>query len=220
MKWDAAVFDLDGTLINSLADMTSSVNRILAGAGYPPRTLDEIRQFVGNGAKMLLRRSLPADVSEDDAEYLLELYKKDYQAHLLDETVPYPGIPSLLEQLRKNGVRLAVLSNKPHASTVQICNTLFPGSFEIAWGDRPDVPKKPNPAAVWNALGEMGVPKNKAVYIGDSETDIRTAKNAGMYAIGVSWGFRDMKTLEDEQPDIICKSAEELGNVLLYRNKE
>lgn len=88
MKWDAAVFDLDGTLINSLADMASSVNRILAGAGYPPRTIDEIRQFVGNGAKMLLKRSLPENVSTDETEYLLELYKKDYQAHLLDETVP------------------------------------------------------------------------------------------------------------------------------------
>ncbi len=217
MKWDAAVFDLDGTLINSLADMASSVNRILAGAGYPPRTIDEIRQFVGNGAKMLLKRSLPENVSTDETEYLLELYKKDYQAHLLDETVPYPGIPSLLEQLKKNGVRLAVLSNKPHASTVQICNTLFPGIFEIAWGDRPDVPKKPNPAAVWNALEEMGVSKNKAVYIGDSETDIRTAKNAGLYAVGVLWGFRDRKTLEAENPEIICDSVRELEKGLLYQ---
>lgn len=217
MKWEAAVFDLDGTLINSLADMTSSVNRILAGAGYPSRTIEEIRQFVGNGAKVLLNRSLPKNVPAEEAEHLLELYKKDYQAHLLDETVPYPGILPLLQQLKKNGLHLAVLSNKPHASTVQICNTLFPGIFEIAWGDRPDVPKKPDPTAVWNALEEMGIPKNKAVYIGDSETDIRTAKNAGLFAVGVSWGFRDRKILEMENPEIICESAYELEERLLYK---
>jgi len=215
MKWKAAVFDMDGTLIDSLADMTSSVNRILAGAGYPLRTKDEIRQFVGNGAKLLVRRSLPETVSDGEAERLFNLYKKDYQEHLLDETLPYSGIPSLLEKLKAHGIRLAVLSNKPHASAVRICDTLFPGLFEIAWGDRPNVPKKPDPTAVWSALEEMGVSKDKAVYIGDSETDIRTAKNAGLCSVGVLWGFRDEKVLTAEKPNYLCRSIGELEKILL-----
>lgn len=215
MKWEAAVFDLDGTLINSLADLTSSVNRILSGEGYPPRTQDEVRQFVGNGVKRLLQRALPQDVSPERLDALLELYKKDYQEHLLDETVPYPGIVSLLRDLKESGIRLAVLSNKPHALVLRICEELFPGSFEIAWGDRPDVPRKPDPTAVWMALDALGIAHDKAVYIGDSETDIRTARNAGLYAAGVVWGFRDRSVLEAEQAQAVCEDAEDLKRLLL-----
>lgn len=215
MKWEAAVFDLDGTLINSLGDLTASVNRILAGEGYPLRTLDEVRQFVGNGAKRLLQRALPQDVSPERLDALVERYKSDYQEHLLDETVPYPGVAGLLRELKDRGMRLAVLSNKPHASTIRICGQLFPGIFELAWGDRPDVPRKPDPTAVWRALEAMGVPKEKAVYIGDSETDIRTARNAGLYAVGVLWGFRDKGALEAEQAQVLCTTAGELRKVLL-----
>lgn len=214
MKWEAAVFDMDGTLIDSLADMTSSVNRILAGAGYPLRTLDEIRQFVGNGARLLVKRSLPENIPDGEADKLFQLYKKDYQEHLLDETVPYNGILPLLEKLKGKGTRLAVLSNKPHDSAVRICNTLFPGMFEIAWGDRPNVPKKPDPTAVWMALEKMGVARDRAVYIGDSETDIRTAKNAGLCAVGVLWGFRDEKVLITEKADYICHTVKELELLL------
>lgn len=214
MKWEAAVFDMDGTLIDSLADMTSSVNRILAGAGFPLRTQDEIRQFVGNGARLLVKRSLPENIPDGEADELFQLYKKDYQEHLLDETVPYNGILPLLEKLKVEGTRLAVLSNKPHDSAVRICNTLFPGMFEIAWGDRPNVPKKPDPSAVWMALERMGVARDRAVYIGDSETDIRTAKNAGLYAVGVLWGFRDEKVLITEKADYICHTVKELELLL------
>ena len=215
MKWEAAVFDLDGTLINSLADLASSVNRTLSAEGYPPRTLDEVRQFVGNGVRRLVERSLPHEVPLEELDRLFELYKRDYQQHLLDETVPYPGIAGLLLTLKQSVMRLAVLSNKPHASVQRICDALFPGMFDLAWGDRPGVPRKPDPTAVWMALEAMDIPREKVVYIGDSETDIRTAKNAGLHSIGVLWGFRDRSVLEAEQAQEICESAEELERLLL-----
>ena len=215
MKWQAAVFDLDGTLINSLADLAASVNRILSAEGYPPRTLDEVRQFVGNGVRRLVERALPHQVPPEELDRLFELYKKDYQQHLLDETAPYPGIVELLQTLKRNGMGLAVLSNKPHTSVNRICEALFPGMFDLSWGDRPGVPRKPDPTAVWMALEEMGVPKEKAVYIGDSETDIRTARNAGLHSIGVLWGFRDRSVLETEQAQEICETAGELERLLL-----
>lgn len=215
MKWQAAVFDLDGTLINSLADLASSVNRTLSAEGYPPRTLDEVRQFVGNGVRRLVERALPHQVPPEELDRLFELYKQDYQQHLLDETAPYPGIAVLLQTLKQNGMRLAVLSNKPHASVQRICDALFPGTFDLAWGDRPGVPRKPDPTAVWMALEAMDIPREKAVYIGDSETDIRTAKNAGLHSVGVLWGFRDRSVLEAEQAQEICESAEQLERLLL-----
>lgn len=215
MKWEAAVFDLDGTLINSLADLASSVNRILSAGGYPPRTPDEVRQFVGNGVRRLVERALPHPVPTEELDRMFELYKKDYQQHLLDETAPYPGIVELLQTLKQSGMRLAVLSNKPHASVQRICEALFPGTFDLAWGDRSGVPRKPDPTAVWMALDAMDIPREKAVYIGDSETDIRTARNAGLHSIGVLWGFRDRDVLEAEQAQEICETAGELERLLL-----
>lgn len=214
MRFDAVIFDLDGTLIDSLEDMWDSVNRVLAVNGYPLRELDEIRRFIGNGAKKLIERSLPAGTSAQEVRRVLDIYREEYQRHLLVKTHPYSGIPELLKSLKKAGMKLAVLSNKPHDATTAICEDLFPGILDLSWGDRPGVPRKPDPTALLMAMETLGVKSSRVAYVGDSETDIRTAKNAGLYAVGVAWGFRGRAVLEAEQADSVCETAEELKLLL------
>ena len=208
MKYKAVLFDMDGTLLDTLADMAAAVNHILSVHGYPLRTEEEVRAFVGNGARKLMERALPPDVTGDAFEALLEEYRQWYEAHACVKTAPYPGIPTLLAALERAGVAAAVVSNKPDATTKTLAARFFPGM--PAFGQREDVPPKPDPALVRLALEQLSVSAADAVYVGDSEVDVATARNAGLPLVAVSWGFRGREALTAAGAETIADTAAEL----------
>ena len=184
MKYKAILFDMDGTLLNTLADMVSAVNHILSVHGWPLRTTEEVRAFVGNGARRLMERALPPTVTGEDFEAVLTEYRDWYQAHNCVDTEPYAGIPAVLAALDAAGIKTAVVSNKPDATTKTLAARFFPGL--PAFGQRDDVPPKPAPDLVFRALDTLGVAAADAVYVGDSEVDVATARNAGSGELGLS----------------------------------
>ncbi len=197
MPYKIAIFDLDGTLLDTLDDLYLAVNAALANSGYPRRTREEIRQFVGNGVENLMRRAVPTGTAEADTLACLADFKAIYAETCEDHTAPYPGIPDLLGALRARGVRVAVVSNKFDAAVKRLCARYFGNLVEVAVGERAGVRKKPYPDTVFEALSALGEPLPEsaspasAVYIGDSDVDIQTAQAAGMPCISVTWGFRD-----------------------------
>lgn len=199
-KYDLAIFDLDGTILYTLEDLKNSLNYALAARDYPPRTLEEVRRFVGNGVRMLVERGAPAGTAPAELDQLYEIFHRHYHQHDLDTTRPYEGVPELLEKLRADGLRLAVVSNKVDYGVKDLCRRFYPGVFDAALGERPGVAKKPAPDLVNAVLEELGISREKAVYIGDSEVDIQTARNAGMDEIVVSWGFRTAEELAAREP--------------------
>ena len=210
MKYQAILFDMDGTLLDTLTDMQDAVNHVLAAHGLPLRTLEEVRRFVGNGAGPLIHRALPEGYPQE--QKVLAEYRAYYQAHNCVQTCPYPGIPELLEQLRQRGLKLAVVSNKPDATTKTLAARFFPGL--PAFGQRDDVPPKPSPDLVFRALDTLGVAAADAVYVGDSEVDVATARNAGLPLAAVSWGFRGRQALAQAGAETIVDTAEQLLEVL------
>lgn len=213
--YHTAVFDLDGTLLDTLQDLADSANYALALHRLPCRSLDEIRRFVGNGVGLLIHRAVP----ENTAEALEALVLQDFRAHYLlnmeNKTAPYPGVPELLDRLRAAGVRTAVVSNKFDGAVKGLCQTYFGGRVEVAIGESQGVARKPAPDTVFRALAELGVPPEGAVYIGDSDVDIQTAGNAGLPCISVSWGFRDEAFLTEHGAVTIADTREELAELLL-----
>lgn len=193
-KLTLAVFDLDGTVLDTLADLAGSVNFALAAGGFPQRTQKEIRSFLGNGVKNLICRSLPAK-TDAAAERVLADFKAHYALHCTDMTCPYKGIPELLVSLRAAGIRTAVVSNKTDDAVQKLAKKFFPGLFDYVAGEKEGVARKPAPDGVYAALAALGVKRENALYIGDSEVDVQTAKNAGLPCIAVSWGFRDEDVL-------------------------
>lgn len=211
---DTVIFDMDGTLLDTLEDLRDAVNEGLSVKGYPPRSLSEIRQFVGNGVGVLLRKAVPEGTSEKDMEVCLEAFKAHYAKHWQDKTKPYEGILKLLEDLRASGKKTAVISNKYDEAVVQLCKDYFPGLFDAARGERAGVPRKPAPDGIYSILEELGAAKEQAVYVGDSEVDMETAKNAGLVSVGVTWGFRDRELLEEKRANYIIESPAQLLEVI------
>ena len=191
MPYQTAIFDLDGTLLDTLEDLYRAANSALDRYALPRRRRDEIRAFVGNGVEMLIRRAVPDGTDEETTLAVLADFKTTYAAVCEDHTKPYEGIPDLLRALRERGVRVAVVSNKFDAATKKLCQKYFGELVEIAVGERAGVRKKPAPDTVFEALRELGVSADGAVYIGDSDVDVETARNCGMDCISVTWGFRD-----------------------------
>jgi phosphoglycolate phosphatase len=188
VKLGALIFDLDGTLVDSLADIGAAMNRALASFGWPTHPLEAYRGFVGEGVDVLARKAMPAgQIREDLVPDLIAAYQRDYAVHMFAATRAYPGIAEVIASLR---VPLAVLSNKPHAPTRAIAETLFPGRFRVVAGQRPGVPKKPDPTAALAIAAELGVAPPDCGYVGDTAVDLATARAAGMFAVGVAWGFR------------------------------
>ena len=185
--YDSAIFDLDGTLLNTIDDLASSVNHCLDAFGFPVHTTKEIRTYIGHGISNLIRRSLPEDHKEDDYERVYALFKEYYPKHATDETVPYPGILSLLSSLKEHGIKTAIVSNKNDYS-VQILNEhFFNGLIDIAVGERKGIRKKPDPSSVLEVMERLG--SKNPLYIGDSSVDFDTAANAGVDCCLVTWGF-------------------------------
>lgn len=205
MKYKAVLFDMDGTLLDTLADMAAAVNHILSVHGYPLRTVEEVRAFVGNGARKLMERALPPDVTGDAFEALLEEYRQWYEAHACVKTAPYPGVPAVLAALHRAGVRCAVVSNKPDGATRELAARFFPGL--PAFGQQDGIPAKPAPDMVYHALAELGVEASAAAYVGDSEVDVALARNAKLPLVAVSWGFRGREALEEAGAALVVHDA-------------
>ncbi len=196
-KYTAAVFDLDGTLTNTLEDLKDSVNYMLSAHGYPERSLEEIRNFVGNGVAKLVSRSLPEGVQGDEFAACLDDFKSHYSGNSMNKTRPYDGVLTVLEALKAAGIPTAVVSNKIDEQTKAICAGFFGGLIDYAVGQSDSIKPKPAPDAVFTALCRLGVKAEEAVYIGDSEVDFATAQNSGLDFIGAAWGFRGRSFLEN-----------------------
>ncbi len=214
MKYTCAIFDLDGTLLNTLDDLKNAVNAALAKRGYPARTLDEVRLFVGNGVARLIERAVPEGTSTAETAAILADFRDYYNAHINVETHPYAGVAALLGKLRAAGVKIGVNSNKYDAAVQLLMNDHFPGLFDKAVGESETVPKKPSPIGVETLLKALDADAESAVYIGDSGVDEQTAKNAGLPFIWVSWGFRRKEELP-ELPEVRADDASELETLLL-----
>lgn len=195
MSYDVYVFDLDGTLLDTLGDLTASVNHALRWAGMPERTLEEIRWFVGNGVKKLMERAIPDGLNNPRFDEVYQEFRDHYLHHGQDTTVPYPGITELLQALKDEGKQIAVVSNKFYKATEELCQHFFGGLVDVAIGEREGIRKKPAPDTVEEALRQLKADRAHAVYIGDSDVDIQTARNSGLPCISVLWGFRDQDFL-------------------------
>lgn len=213
---EAVIFDLDGTLLDTLQDLCNSTNYALRQSGFPERSLDEVRRFVGNGVANLMRRAVPEGTTAERTEACLEKFKEHYEVHKCDLTQPYPGILELLETLEKSGYQTAVVSNKFDPAVKGLCEQYFPGRISVAVGEREaeGVRKKPAPDMVEEALCQLGVRGEAAVYVGDSEVDVETAKNAGLRCVSVSWGFRTGEELREAGAAQIVDRPQELANLL------
>lgn len=211
---DTVIFDLDGTLLDTIEDLTDSVNYILTKHNYPPRSIDEIRSFVGNGMRRLIKRASPSGVSDEKIENLFAELKEYYTAHSNIKTELYPGILQLLDYLKSNGYKTAIVSNKNHAAVCELKQIYFKEYIEIAIGQQEGIRHKPYADCVFSALANLGCESENAVYVGDSEVDVKTSQNAGTACIAVSWGFRGRQQLIDAGAEIIVDDASEIISIL------
>lgn len=210
MKYKTLIFDLDGTLLNTLDDLTASVNYAMGQCGFPERTIDEVRSFIGNGVKVLIRRAIPEGTGEAEYNKAHSEFRKHYSENSRNKTAPYEGIMELLHTLKSKGYVLAIVSNKVDFAVKDLRDKFFSDVIDVAIGDSDATRTKPEPDMVYKAIDELGVDKNTCVYIGDTDVDIETAKNAGMDCISVSWGFRSHSELEDSGAKMIADTAEEI----------
>lgn len=210
-----AIFDMDGTILDTLGDLCDSLNYVLAKQGYPVRTLDEVRSFVGNGIAKLIERAVPCDCTKEQTLGVYEEFIPYYREHCAEKTKPYDGIVKLLSDLKQNGIWLAVVSNKADAAVQDLCKQYFKGLFDIAVGECPGMEKKPAPDAVNLVLDKLHISREEAVYIGDSEVDIATAVNSGLQLCVVDWGFRDVDFLKAHGAKRIFSDTESLKEYLI-----
>lgn len=210
--YQAVIFDLDGTLLYTLEDLKDGVNHVMRNWGYPKRTLDEVRRFVGNGIHKLIERAVPEGLDEDTVERVFEEFKEYYTAHCEIKTRPYDGIMELLADLKKKGIKMAIVSNKNDAAVKELARDYFADYIEqeVAIGEREGIRKKPAPDSVFEAMRILGVEKKDAVYVGDSDVDRATAKNAGLDCISVTWGFRDEELLKSLEPEYLIAEPKEI----------
>ena len=194
-NYKLAIFDLDGTLLDTLIDLMNSTNFALREMGFPQRSLSEIRKFVGNGVRKLIERAVPNNTDKKDIEKTLSIFKTHYAEHCEENTKPYEGVIELLDLLISQNIVIAVVSNKIDSAVSVLCKQYFGNRIEISIGDKENSKKKPAPDAVFEVLSALKIQKTDAIYIGDSEVDIETAKNAEIDCISVTWGFRDKDIL-------------------------
>lgn len=212
MTYSTYIFDLDGTLLDTLGDLAASVNFALREHGMPEHSIDDVRSFVGNGVRLLMERAIPDGTDNPDFEATFATFRQYYMAHSLDTTRPYDGVPEALRELRNRGCQLAVVSNKMMAATQELIRHFFPDTIAVAIGEHEaeGIRKKPAPDTVFAALRELGVGQEGAVYVGDSDVDIRTAENAGLPCISVLWGFRDKDFLIKHGAKTLISAPSEL----------
>ena len=211
-SYSTYIFDLDGTLLDTLGDLAASVNYALRTHGMPEHSVDDVRRFVGNGVRKLMERAVPDGADNPRFDTVFATFRQHYMAHSLDTTRPYEGIPEAREALKARGCHLAVVSNKMMAATQELCRHFFPDTIEVAIGEdeAAGIRRKPAPDTVFAALKALGVGKENAVYVGDSDVDIQTACNAGLPCISVLWGFRDRDFLLQNGAETFISTPSEL----------
>lgn len=216
MRFDAVLFDLDGTLLDTIEDLTDSMNAALAKLGLPPVTVAQCKYFVGDGAVNFVTRSLPADRQDKQTvEKMCDLYRQEYSRGWAVKTRPYEGIEAMLDGLAAKGLKMAVLSNKPDEFTkLMVTRMLGRWQFAAVAGERAGVPKKPDPGAAREVARQMGIGPERFLYVGDTNTDMKTANGAGMHAVGALWGFRTAQELLDNGAKVLIKHPTDLLNLL------
>ena len=222
MNYEAAIFDLDGTLVNSLDDLANNANDTLHAYGFPVHEVEAYRYFVGNGSRKLIERILPEKHATDMAfvEQFMSEYKDCYARNLLQKTKPYDGIMEMLEELRRRGIPMAVCTNKHQSAAEMIVKTLFPhGIFQEIIGDQEGLPRKPDPQKVLRIMRDFGVTGEQTAYFGDTDVDMDTARNAGAFAVGVLWGFRAREELVAHGADILLSHPMELFEKVMFAER-
>ena len=212
--YSLAIFDLDGTLLDTLSDLHTSVNFALRSFGFPERTIDEVRAFIGNGVVKLMERSTPDGTDEKTQKQCLDVFRKHYLEHMSDTTAPFEGISELLERLKEKGIKIAVVSNKLHKAVEELCESYFPGLIDKAVGVSVEEERKPSPINVVKTAEYFETELEDCIYIGDSEVDVQTAHNAGLQCIGVTWGFRSKESLLMNNCDFIAETADEVYGLI------
>lgn len=215
MKYKAVIFDMDGTILNTLEDLKNAINYSLRQFGMPERSLEEVRMFVGNGIRKLVERAVPSGTSEEKIAQVFDVFLEYYEIHSADNTSPYPGILELVEKLKKSGIKTAVSTNKADVPAQELGREYFNGIFDLIVGQQDGLKVKPAPDSVNKILSILDIQKKDAIYIGDSDVDVQTAKNSGLDFIGVSWGFRGREFLEKNGAKNIVDNANEILDLVI-----
>lgn len=215
MKYKAVIFDMDGTILNTLEDLKNATNYSLRQFGMPERSLEEVRMFVGNGIRKLVERAVPSGTSEEKIAQVFDVFLEYYEIHSADNTSPYPGILELVEKLKKSGIKTAVSTNKADVPAQELGREYFHGIFDLIVGQQDGLKVKPAPDSVNKILSILDIQKKDAIYIGDSDVDVQTAKNSGLDFIGVSWGFRGKEFLEKNGAKNIVDNANEILDLVI-----
>ena len=210
-----AIFDLDGTLLDTLGDLHASVNFALREFGFPERTIDEVRRFIGNGVVKLMERSTPDGIDEAVQKACLDVFRAHYLEHMSDTTAPYVNVVDLLKSIRAKDIKIAVVSNKLHTAVEDLCESYFPGLIDKAVGVSVEAERKPSPVNVIRTAELFGTELHECIYIGDSEVDVQTAHNAEVKCIGITWGFRDRVCLVENGCDFIADTADEVYELII-----
>ena len=213
MKFDAYIFDLDGTLLDTLPDLVALTNMVLEEHDMPLRTREEVLSFVGNGARVLLERATPPGTSACEIDAIMNRWKGLYPEFGHKYTKPYPGMPEVLARMKSEGARLGVLSNKFDAAVKQVIDLHFPGVFDLAWGECPEVPRKPDPTGLNNMMAQLGVMPQRTAYVGDSGTDMKVACAAGATAVGVTWGYQSVSVLKSGGAHVLVDQPQDLAAI-------
>ena len=217
MEYKTVIFDLDGTLVDTLEDLQDHVNHVLADEGYPQRTLEQVKLAVGEGYRVLLANSLPTGTTAEVIDRCTELFHQRYLSQLIHKTRPYPGILDLLQELKNRGVKTGVVSNKMDGATKEVCNHFFGSLIDAAVGDTPPRQRKPAPDNVFHLLSLLDASEETTLYVGDSNIDVHTASNAGLDFVGVTWGFRTREVLVREGASILIDEPKDLLPLLKSR---
>ena len=214
------IFDLDGTLLDTLQDLCLSTNHALRTCGFPERTIQEVRNFVGNGVGLLIHRAVPADTPQALEEACFREFRAHYVRHCQDHTQPYPGIQRMLCDLKEKGYRMGIVSNKLQAGVTELHQAWFQDTIQVAVGESQGIRRKPAPDMVERALLELGSTREEAIYVGDSDVDLETARQAGMPCISVLWGFRDRAFLSAHGATTFAEHPDEIPGILSALQQE
>jgi phosphoglycolate phosphatase len=215
MRYKAVLFDLDGTLANSLFDLADSVNHVLSAHGFPVHPTESYKYFAGDGIAKMIRRAMPQNEGEKTHKILQDEFMEYYSKHYVDKTVAYNGVNELVSRLKEKGIKVAVVTNKAQEAAEKVVEKLFGNVFDIVMGLRPGIPAKPDPTSVFMVMEELCVKPEECAFVGDTSMDIAVGVNSGAYPIGVLWGFRELEELKEAGAKAFVKNAKELENILL-----
>lgn len=221
MKYTAILFDLDGTILDTIQELAISMNEVRSMAGLTPQPIEKVRAMVGNGIRNLIKRSLASDIeagAEVSPDEIFANFMNYYNEHCIENTRPYDGITELLMELKNRGVKLAVVSNKADYPSCKLINHFFPGIFDYVRGNKEGTPLKPDPAVIKETLDILGEEVSSALYVGDSEVDLQTARNSGMDSIVVDWGFKSHEFLVEHGAQVIVSDMKSLLDAILNSN--